>query len=113
MGFFSSISPKAHGAYLGAGTAAAISNVIIQLLWPHGAVPAGYTQLVYAGVGIVLAGFGAWIMPSGKPANTVVALPAADVHPLVPNGVEPPPNIHVSGGGSATAAPGPGQGSPG
>jgi len=64
---FSPLSPKFHGAYLGAGSAAAIANVIIGLIWPHGGESSAYIQLIYAGVGVVLAGFGAWVMPPAKP----------------------------------------------
>lgn len=84
---FSSLSPKFHGAYLGAGTAAAISNVIIGLIQSyvtHTPLPAADVQLTYTLVGVILAGFGAWIMPSGKPAPVVSPTPAP-----------PPSNVHV------------------
>lgn len=87
------LSPKFHGAYLGAGTAAAISNVItglIQAYWTHAPLPAADVQLIYTVVGIALAGFGAWIMPSGKqPATVTMTQSAAGNVVPVPPGPKP------------------------
>jgi hypothetical protein len=111
MGFVSSISPKAHGAWLGAGTAAAIANVIdglIQSYWTHAPLPAADTQLTYTLVGIALAGFGAWVMPSGKTGPVQVNLPPADTTTTSSNvvlGSGGSAGSGGSGGGSGTVRP--------
>lgn len=60
------ISPKAHGAWLGAGTGAAIADEIISLVQTYGThapLPASTSALIFTVVPAVVAFLGAWLAP--------------------------------------------------
>jgi hypothetical protein len=59
------VSPKAHGAWLGAGTGAAVANEVIQLIqtYGHTVLPAATTSLIYTVVPAIVAFVGAWLAP--------------------------------------------------
>ena len=87
-----SLSPKFHGAWLGAGTGASVANGItglIQSYWTHAPLPAASVQLTYTIVGVVLAGFGAWIMPPGKQPAPAALAPASATADAVTAGSRP------------------------
>jgi hypothetical protein len=59
------ISPKAHGAWLGAGTGAAITQEIINLVqtYGHTTLPPALTGMLFTVVPALVAGLGAWLAP--------------------------------------------------
>jgi hypothetical protein len=61
------ISPKAHGAYLGAGTGSLIANDLIQLIQQyitHAALAPSLVTLIYTVVPALLAFVGAYVTPA-------------------------------------------------
>lgn len=63
---FSNVSPKAHGAWLGAGSGASVAAVIVGLIqdyWTHAALPAAAVQGIYIVVSAIAAFAGAYILP--------------------------------------------------
>ena len=63
------LSPKFHGAYLGAGTGATIAAIItglVQTYWTHAALSPYAVQGIYTVVTIALAAYGAYVAPPGQ-----------------------------------------------
>jgi hypothetical protein len=60
------VSPKVHGAWLGAGAGAAIANALIQLIQSYGvhkALPLSVTALIFTVTPPAVAALGAWLAP--------------------------------------------------
>jgi hypothetical protein len=60
------ISPKVHGAWLGAGAGAGIANALIQLIQSYGvhkALPLSVTALIFTVTPPLVAALGAWLAP--------------------------------------------------
>lgn len=71
----SNVSPKAHGAWLGAGGGASAAAVIVGLIqdyWTHAVLPASAVQGIYIVAAAVTAFAGAYILP-GKSAGQAQA----------------------------------------
>ena len=63
------ISPKAHGAWLGAGTGQAIAGVVVGLIQTyvtHATLATPAVQSIYIVISSLLALTGAYILPSGQ-----------------------------------------------
>lgn len=60
------ISPKAHGAWLGAGSGIAVANIIVGLIqtyWIHKALPGAAVQAIDAVCTAGVAFIGSWLAP--------------------------------------------------
>jgi len=69
------ISPKAHGAWLGSGSGAAVTNVVIGLLQQyvtHAPLASSLVTALYVVVPGLLAFTGAWLAPSLQQAEAQI-----------------------------------------
>jgi hypothetical protein len=112
------LSPKFHGAWLGAGTGQEVANVIVGILQDyvtHAPLTASATQGIYILVSAALAGLGAYILPPGPtsemtPRRTKFAL-GGQISPT-PERLVTPGEVRVLGGQGGTPAPPPEQAGP-
>lgn len=102
------ISPKAHGAWLGAGSGSAVAGIIVGLIqdyWTHAPLPAPAIQGIYVLVAAAVAFAGAYLLPAKTSAQAAAsALPVIQWAPATSSSATPPLSMHY---GPVTGPPGP------